>query len=145
MRQLTTPVAAVALTFGFIAAGLSYNSAAEPAVALNPAASHATQPPGDPRRGAQLYEQRCAGCHSPDADRVGPRHNGVVGRRVGSVPGFAYSKALAQASFKWDPVSLNAWLSNPEKLLPGQRMDYSVSNASDRADLIAYLSTLTAK
>ncbi len=99
--------------------------------------------PGDARHGAELYEQRCAACHSPAADRVGPRHNGVLGRRAGSVPGYAYSPALAQAGFAWSPAKLDAWLANPEQLVPGQRMGYSVSVEGDRADLIAYLSTLT--
>ena len=42
----------------------------------------------------------------------------------------------------WSEKTLNAWLTNPEKLIPGQRMGYSVTEADDRADLIAYLKTL---
>lgn len=52
---------------------------------------------GNAVRGAQVYEARCAGCHSVQADRVGPRHAGVVGRQAGSVPGFAYSPALQKS------------------------------------------------
>lgn len=81
----------------------------------------------------------CSACHSLDADRTGPHHRGVFGRRAGSVEGFAYSPALRRASIVWGRDTLDAWLVNPEALIPGQRMGYSVDNAVDRADIIAYL------
>ena len=49
-------------------------------------------------RGRQLYEARCSACHSVNANRTGPMHAGVLGRRAGSVPGFNYSPALAHSS-----------------------------------------------
>jgi len=97
---------------------------------------------GEAARGAQVYEARCAGCHSVQADRVGPRHAGVVGRQAGSVPGFAYSPALQKSRITWDATTLNRWLSNPEALVPGQRMGYRLGDADQRADVIAYLATL---
>ena len=103
------------------------------------------QSAGDADRGRMLYEQRCMACHSPESNRVGPMHKGVVGRRAGSVPGFAYSDALGRAKFVWNETRLDAWLANPEKLVPGQRMGYSVPEASDRRDLIAYLRSLYAQ
>lgn len=93
----------------------------------------------DAARGEQLYEQRCGACHGLDADRVGPRHRGVFGRAAGSVAGFAYSPALMHARMTWNDKTLDAWLADPERLLPGQRMGYSVPEAADRADIIAYL------
>jgi cytochrome c len=90
-------------------------------------------------RGRDLYESRCAGCHSLDHDRIGPRHRGVVGRKAGSVAGFDYSPALRASRIEWGPRTLDAWLSEPERLIPGQRMNYSVPEAADRAALIAYL------
>ncbi|MEF8715713.1 MAG: c-type cytochrome [Accumulibacter sp.] len=93
----------------------------------------------DPDRGAALYEARCGACHSLDAHRVGPLHKGVFGRRAGSAPGYQYSLALESAAFVWDAQTLDAWLQNPEALVPGQRMGYSVSDATDRADLVAFL------
>jgi len=93
----------------------------------------------DAGRGELLYEQRCSACHSLDADRTGPHHRGVFGRRAGSVIGFAYSPALQRARIVWDRDTLSAWLSNPEALIPGQRMGYSVALAKDREDIIAYL------
>jgi cytochrome c len=97
---------------------------------------------GDSARGRELYETRCIGCHSIEADRIGPRHRGLVGRRAGSVEGFDYSPALRAAAFVWDAAALERWLANPEATIPGQRMNYQVSDARDRADLIAYLATV---
>ena len=97
---------------------------------------------GDAVRGQQVYEMRCGGCHSVETDRVGPRHAGLIGRRAGAVPGFAYSPALASSKLVWNASTLDRWLTNPEALVPGQRMGYSLSDAAQRADVIAYLSTL---
>lgn len=97
---------------------------------------------GDPARGAALYDDQCSACHAPDEDRSGPHHRGVIGRRAGSVAGFDYSEALAVARFTWSDATLDAWLADPQALVPGQRMDVAIEDAQDRADLIAYLKTL---
>lgn len=93
----------------------------------------------DATRGKELYESRCGGCHSLDQDRIGPRHRGLIGRKAGAVSGFEYSPALRDSRIVWSPRALEAWLTNPERLVPGQRMNYSVADAADRAALIAYL------
>jgi cytochrome c len=89
--------------------------------------------------GQALYESRCAGCHSLDHDRIGPRHRGLFGRKAGSVAGFEYSPALRASRIVWSTQSLERWLAGPERLIPGQRMNYSVPDPADRAALIAYL------
>ena len=106
------------------------------ALAVHPAGAARA---ADAERGGALYEARCGACHSLDAHRVGPMHRGVFGRRAGSAPGYDYSPALKGAGMVWDAASLDAWLKNPEALVPGQRMGYSVPLASDRDDLVAYL------
>ena len=93
----------------------------------------------DAARGKELYESRCAGCHSLDHDRIGPRHRGLIGRKAGAVTGFEYSPALRAAHVVWSPKTLDAWLADPERLIPGQRMNYNVPDAADRAALVAYL------
>jgi cytochrome c len=93
----------------------------------------------DSTRGKALYESRCAGCHSLDHDRIGPRHAGLFGRKAGSVAEFDYSPALRGSRIVWDAKTLDAWLADPERLIPGQRMNYSVPGPADRAALIAYL------
>jgi cytochrome c len=97
---------------------------------------------GDAAYGEELYNSRCVACHSPDANRVGPRHRGVVGRRAGSLPDFNYSKALKGSDVVWDDQTLDRWLTNPQAFIPGQRMNFRVANPNDRADIIAYLKTL---
>jgi len=94
---------------------------------------------GDADRGQQLYESRCNACHSVDQSRVGPAHQGVFGRRAGLVAGYDYSAALKASRVIWSEQTLDAWLRNPEGMIPGQKMGYSVTDAGDRADLIAYL------
>ena len=97
---------------------------------------------GDAAHGQQLYESRCIACHSPDANRVGPMHRGVFGRKAGSLPNYTYSKALKGAAFVWDDETLDKWLTTPQAFVPGQKMNFKVAKAEDRADLIAYLKSL---
>ena len=94
---------------------------------------------GEAARGEQLYESRCTGCHSLDANRIGPMHRGVFGRKAGSVADFEYSSAVKRSKVVWNDETLDRWLTNPEKLVPGQKMGYQVSEAKDRADIVAYL------
>jgi cytochrome c len=94
--------------------------------------------PGDPQRGQTLY-QACSGCHSIDDNEIGPRHRGVVGRRAATVPEYAYSPALKASGLVWGGATLDRWLTNPQQLVPGAKMYFSVSDAQKRADLIAYL------
>ncbi len=103
-----------------------------------------TPPGGDAARGKALYQERCTACHAVDAHRIGPLHRGVFGRRVGSAPGYTYSAELAASRLRWTAQTLNAWLTDPEDLVPGQRMGFQVDDAQERADLIAWLATLTA-
>lgn len=97
-----------------------------------------------PERGKQLYESRCVACHSVDANRVGPAHQGVFGRKAGSAPDYAYSTALASSRIVWTRANLLAWLAGPENLIPGQAMNYSLGDAKERDDVVAYLASLPA-
>jgi cytochrome c len=111
------------------------------AALLLPAAQAVFSPAhgADAARGKQLYESRCIGCHSLDENRAGPAHRGVFGRKAGSVEGFDYSSALKTSPVIWNEITLERWLANPEKLIPGQKMGFSVSEPSERADIIEYL------
>jgi cytochrome c len=93
----------------------------------------------DAQRGKQLYESRCIGCHSIEENRAGPAHKGVFGRKAGSAKGFAYSPALKSSKVIWNERTLDRWLANPEALIPGQSMGFTVPDSRDRADLIEYL------
>ena len=120
------------VTFALLAAAALF---ALPAL-VQAALAHVT---GDAARGERLYESRCIGCHSLDANRVGPMHSGVFGRRAGAVEDFDYSPALADSTVVWDEESLDRWLTDPGAVIPGQRMNFRVKAAADRADIIAFL------
>jgi cytochrome c len=103
-------------------------------------------PPGDAARGEKVA-QRCLACHAVDRDRTGPHHAGLVGRRAGSVDGFAYSAAMKKAGaggLVWTRETLDRFLANPTRVVPGTRMGYAgVKDEQERADLIAYLERLS--
>ena len=97
---------------------------------------------GNATHGQQLYQQTCVACHSTDYNGVGPAHKGVFNRKAGSAADYAYAPAVKASTIVWNEKTLDQWLSNPEKLIPGQKMGIKVASAKDRADLIAYLKTL---
>lgn len=95
---------------------------------------------GDPKAGEAVYS-RCLACHSLAYHRTGPRHCGLFGRRAGTEPGFEeYSAALKRSKLVWNEKTLNRFLANPLKAVPGTTMTYAgVPDPKERADLIAYL------
>lgn len=93
--------------------------------------------------GEALYQAKCGGCHAVDANRVGPRHRGVVGRRIASLTDFDYSPAIKKLRGVWTPTRLDKWLQDPQKVAPGTKMYFSVPDPSDRNAIIAYLATQT--
>ena len=93
----------------------------------------------DAMRGEQVYA-RCLACHALAYDRVGPRHCGLFGRRAGSVPQFSYSPAMKKSGIVWNDKTLDRFLTQPLKMVPGTAMTYDgIADPKDRADLIAYL------
>jgi len=99
------------------------------------------------RRNGATQAQVCRACHSLEnggAAPLGPNLFGIFGKRAGSSDQFAYSDALATAGFLWTPRALDAWLAQPARFLPGNRMSFAgVLRESDRNDLIAYLLEVT--
>ena len=94
---------------------------------------------GDAKAGEEVYS-RCLGCHALEYNRTGPKHCGVVGRRAGSVPGYEYSPSMKKSGIVWSEKTLDRFLADPLKTVPGTTMTYAgVPEAKDRADLIAYL------
>ena len=89
--------------------------------------------------GKVVYE-RCLACHALAYDRTGPRHCGLFGRRAGSLAGFPYSPAMRRSRIVWNQETLNLFLADPLKTVPGTSMGYAgVKDDAERADLIAYL------
>lgn len=99
------------------------------------------------RRNGEMQAQVCRACHSLEADgpnMIGPNLHGVFGKTAGVAAGFDYSAVLKQANFVWTPRALDAWLAQPARFLPGNRMAFpGVMKEGDRNDLIAYLLEVT--
>ena len=95
--------------------------------------------------GKIVFEKRCGGCHALDRDKEGPRLRGVYGRVAGSVDSFQYSDALKKSKITWREESLDRWLTDTEKLVPGNDMTFHVEKADERAEIIDYLKQNPAK
>lgn len=116
-----------------VALTLAMAAASVPAPAAPPAMV------GHAKAGQAVYE-RCLACHALAYDRTGPHHCGLFGRRAGSVPGFAYSNAMKRSRIVWNEKTLNLFLADPLKTVPGTSMGYAgVKDPVERADLVAYL------
>jgi len=95
----------------------------------------------DVGRGEKLFVE-CASCHSIErgVDGVGPSLFGLFQRKAGDVTDFRYSPALKRSAITWTAQTLDRYIADPQKSVPGNRMPYSgMPDASARADLIAYL------
>jgi cytochrome c len=109
------------------------------------AAAQIPLPTAKPPDGATLFKQQCATCHATnltDPTRQGPSLFNIVGRRAGTVEGFHYSAGFAKADFAWDEARLDAWITNPQEMIPGTIMAYRQAKPETRAAIIAYLTEL---
>lgn len=97
----------------------------------------------DVANGETIFK-KCAACHKIDgANAVGPHLNGVVGRPIGSVEGFAYSDAVKAHGGDWTPEEIFKFIAAPKTDMPGTKMGFAgLPKPEDRADVIAYLETL---
>lgn len=86
---------------------------------------------------------RCASCHAIDAQsasKIGPNLQTIVGRRAGSLPGYAYSSAMKAQTFVWDEAHLDRWLTDPAVMVPGTSMGFAgLANPQERKAVIDYL------
>jgi cytochrome c len=100
----------------------------------------------DPARGEHVF-QRCYACHSVRAGEhglPGPNLRGVLGRRAGTLPQFRFSPAMVQAGagrgLVWTRSTLDQFLADPERVVPGTAMAMpGLPDAVARGDLIDYL------
>ena len=112
---------------------------------LTAAAAQMPLPAAKPPDGATLFKQQCATCHTIDPTetvRQGPALSKIIGRQAGKADGFHYSPGLAKADFVWDEARLDAWLTNPQAVIPGAIMAYRQAKPETRAAIIAYLKGL---
>ena len=95
-------------------------------------------------RGA-VFNQ-CKICHSFEAGKnlVGPSLHGVIGRKAGSVPGYAYSPAMKNADVTWNDNTLSKYLTDPKAFIPRDKMPFlGIKDPSQLGDLLAYLHQAT--
>jgi cytochrome c len=100
---------------------------------------------GDPTRGAELFRQNCAPCHSQERGQnlVGPSLFSVVGRPAASIADFSYSDAMKRSGIVWTVDRLMAYLKAPRNYLPGVRMMFpGLADEKDRESVVAFLATL---
>jgi len=105
------------------------------------------QADGDAVKGKAAFERQCAICHTVDKDgpnRFGPNLFGIVGKKAGTVPGYAYTNAFkTRANWEWTEDGIGGWMMFPSTMVPGTAMGIFQGIAErDRDDLIAYLATL---
>ena len=89
---------------------------------------------------------QCGVCHAVAKgapNGIGPNLNGVVGKTAGAVAGFNYSTALKTSKLVWNAATLDKWITNPMKLVPGNKMPYAgQADPKKRAEIVAYIKTL---
>ncbi len=116
------------------------------ALALFPARPAGAAAGADANAGKRVYAQ-CIACHKLDASGtsgVGPNLKRVLGRRVGSLPGFRFSPAMAASTQVWTERSLDAYLAAPARAIPGSRMPFAgLRNPADRRNVIAYIKSVS--
>ena len=107
----------------------------------NAGAPPATIAGGDPAAGKLVF-RKCQVCHSLDPGKniLGPSLAGIIGRKSGAEPNYDYSPAMKSANLTWDAKTLDAYLDDPQKVVPGNKMPFpGLKTAQDRIDVIAYV------
>lgn len=138
-KKLKENVFVVAVPEGAAQAGAAAPKELEPVAPLLAKAS-----PGDGEKAAK----KCLACHSFDkggANKIGPNLWNIVGGHRAHSDSFSYSNTLAGMKDKnWDYEDLNKFLNNPKGVVQGTKMAFAgISSAKERADVIAYLRSLS--
>src|SRR6185312_14597262 len=104
-------------------------------------ASNAMPAAGDASSGRLVF-RKCQACHSIEAGKnmLGPSLAAIIGRKAGTEAGYSYSPAMKSADIVWNPQTLDQYLNDPAKVVPGNKMPFpGLKTDHDRADVIAYL------
>lgn len=142
MRKTTTTGALVALALSLSACGQPAPD--KPADPATPAASESVA--AAPAAGAKPASfMQCATCHAVEMGKhgVGPSLAGVFGSKAGAAAGYDFSEPMKASGLTWDDKTLDAYLTNPMKTIPGTRMTYAgMADPAKRKEVIDYIKTL---
>ena len=93
--------------------------------------------------GQQAFNNACRTCHivREGDNRLGPNLHGIVGRKAGSLPDYAFSSAMKEAGFVWDAEKLDRFIANPDEVVPGNNMKPygGLASSEERKKIIAFL------
>ena len=105
--------------------------------------TYATDCAPDQGRGAQVFANECAVCHSVAkgmTGMMGPNLAGVVGRKSGSLEGFNYSQAMRNKDIDWQAENIAQLITQPQAFVPGTYMPYmGLASADDRQAVVCFL------
>jgi len=96
----------------------------------------------DLKEGARVFKDACAECHTlkEGRNKKGPSVYAVVGRKAATIGDYEYSDAIRSSNIVWDDATLDAYLLNPNKVVPGGKMKYEgLKDPEKRRNVIRYL------
>ncbi|SLJ85427.1 cytochrome c [Psychrobacter sp. DAB_AL43B] len=102
---------------------------------------------GDADNGALIYKDACSQCHqlNPGLNKKGPQLMNIYGAQAAELADYTYSEGLQTSGWVWDAKTLDPYIADAEKTMPDSKMLADpMPDAKERADVIAYLSTLRA-
>lgn len=87
----------------------------------------------------------CKACHSvqPGENGIGPTLSDIYNSTAGKVPNYEFTPAMLASGLKWDDATLDAYLADPQKVVPGTKMSFAgIKDEAKRKEVIEYLKTL---
>ncbi len=100
----------------------------------------------DATAGEEFFMRKCSSCHDEyksDTHGKGPNLWNVMGRKAGSSPGFDYSDAMRQSGHTWNYATLNYYLTNTKRAVPGRIMNFKgIRKDKNRAKLLLFLRSM---
>jgi cytochrome c len=95
------------------------------------------------------FNNACRTCHSMKEgdNRLGPSLAGVVGRKAGSLSGFAFSPSMQNSGITWDEATLDKFIANPDQVVNGNKMKPfgGITDAGQRGEIVAFLKSISGK
>lgn len=143
MRKTVTIGALALLALSLSACGKP--AADQPAAPATPAAGESSASVADAGNKPPAAFMQCVACHSTEKGKhgVGPSLAGIFGTKAGDVAGYAFSEPMKASGLTWDEATLDTYLTNPMKMVPGTRMTFAgMGDAAKRKEVIDYLKTL---